>query len=94
MFNLAVDSKLRGCVLVAMRVDDVVLSGRVRPRASVMQKKRADRSSLKSLSRHETPYCNGLSGVTGNQETTSSPAVSGKISHWARDTTLDWWTGG
>jgi integrase len=39
MFNLAVDSKLRGCDLVGMRVDDVVLSGRVRPRASVMQKK-------------------------------------------------------
>jgi len=39
MFNLAVDSKLRGCDLVAMRVDDVLLSGRVRPRASVMQKK-------------------------------------------------------
>ena len=39
MFNLAVNSKLRGCDLVAMRVDDVVLSGRVRPRVSVMRKK-------------------------------------------------------
>ena len=39
MFNLAVDSKLRGCDLVALRVDDVLLSGRVRPRAVVMQKK-------------------------------------------------------
>ena len=39
MFNLAIDSKLRGCDLVALRVDDVLLSGRVRPRAAVMQKK-------------------------------------------------------
>jgi integrase len=39
MFNLAIDSKLRGCDLVALRVDDVLLGGRIRPRATVMQKK-------------------------------------------------------
>jgi len=39
MFNLAIDSKLRGCDLVALRVDDVLLSGRVRPRTTVVQKK-------------------------------------------------------
>ena len=39
MFNLAIDSKLRGCDLVALRVDDVLLSGRVRPRTTVIQKK-------------------------------------------------------
>ncbi|APT60314.1 integrase (plasmid) [Roseomonas gilardii] len=39
MFNLAIDSKLRGCDLVALRVDDVLLSGRIRPRAIVIQKK-------------------------------------------------------
>jgi integrase len=39
MFNLAIDSKLRGCDLVALRVDDVLLGGRIRPRAVVMQKK-------------------------------------------------------
>ena len=39
MFNLAIDSKLRGCDLVALRVDDVLLSGRVRPRTTVGQKK-------------------------------------------------------
>ncbi len=31
--------KLRGCDLVALRVDDVLLSGRVRPRTTVIQKK-------------------------------------------------------
>lgn len=36
MFNLAIDSKLRGCDLVALRVDEVLLSGRVRPRTTVM----------------------------------------------------------
>ena len=39
LFNLAVDSKLRGCDLVAIRVHDVVHGSRVAPRAIVMQKK-------------------------------------------------------
>ena len=39
MFNLAIDSKLRGCDVVGLRVNDVLLSGRIRPRAIVVQKK-------------------------------------------------------
>lgn len=39
LFNLAIDSKLRGCNLVGLRVHDVVQGGRVAPRAIVMQKK-------------------------------------------------------
>ena len=39
MFNLAIDSKLRGCDLVRLRVDDVFAGGRVRDRATVIQKK-------------------------------------------------------
>lgn len=39
MFNLAIDSKLRGCDLVRLRVDDVSVGGRVRDRATVVQKK-------------------------------------------------------
>ena len=39
LFNLAIDSKLRGCDLVALRVHDVVQGSRVAPRAIVMQKK-------------------------------------------------------
>ena len=39
LFNLAVDSKLRGCDVVALRVHDVVQGSRVASRAIVMQKK-------------------------------------------------------
>jgi integrase len=39
MFNIAIDSKLRGCDLVHLRVSDVVRAGSVRPRASVTQSK-------------------------------------------------------
>jgi integrase len=39
LFNLAIDSKLRACDLVAIKVDDVCLSGRVRDRAIIIQRK-------------------------------------------------------
>ena len=39
LFNLAIDSKLRGCDLVELHVYDVVQSSHVAPRAIVMQKK-------------------------------------------------------
>jgi integrase len=39
LFNLAIDSKLRGCDLVGLRVYDVAQGGHVAPRAIVMQKK-------------------------------------------------------
>lgn len=39
MFNLAIDSKLRGCDLVALKVEDVAPSGYAVDRAMVRQKK-------------------------------------------------------
>ena len=39
LFNLAIDSKLRGCDLVGVRVHDVVHGSRVAARAIVMQQK-------------------------------------------------------
>jgi integrase len=39
LFNLAIDSKLRGCDLVRVQTDDVCAGGRVRDRTTVIQKK-------------------------------------------------------
>lgn len=39
LFNLAIDSKLRACDLVALRVNDVFVGGQVRLRATVIQRK-------------------------------------------------------
>ena len=39
MFNLAIDSKLRGCDVVAMKVEDVAPSGYPLARATVRQRK-------------------------------------------------------
>jgi hypothetical protein len=46
MFNLAIDSKLRGCDVVAIRVEDVAASGYTADRATVRQKKPGGRSDL------------------------------------------------
>jgi hypothetical protein len=39
LFNLAIDSKLRGCDLVRLRVNDVCVGGQVRDRTTVIQRK-------------------------------------------------------
>ena len=39
LFNLAVDSKLRACDLLCLRVSDVLVGGRVGSRAMIMQRK-------------------------------------------------------
>ena len=39
MFDLAIDSKLRGCDVVKVKVGDLVLGGRIRSRAIVVQQK-------------------------------------------------------
>src|SRR6516165_9102596 len=39
MFNLAIDSKLRGCDVVALRLEDVAPSGYALDRATVRQRK-------------------------------------------------------
>ena len=39
IFNLAVDSKLRGCDLVSLRITDLVIGDRVRDRVTVIQRK-------------------------------------------------------
>lgn len=39
LFDLAIDSKLRGCDVVKVRIDDLVSAGRIRTRATVVQRK-------------------------------------------------------
>jgi integrase len=54
MFNLAIDSKLRGCDVVALRVEDVAPNGYAAARATVRQKKtgRPVRFELTEQTRH------------------------------------------
>jgi integrase len=58
LFNLAIDSKLRGCDLVALRVDDVAPNGYAVDRATVRQSKtgRPVRFELTDVTRHWLDY--------------------------------------
>ena len=49
LFNVAIDSKLRGCDLVTLKVSDLVSSERVRERVSVIQSKTNKLFSLNLL---------------------------------------------
>jgi hypothetical protein len=46
MFNLAIDSKLRGCDIVALKVEDIAPNGYAIDRATVRQQKTGRRSNL------------------------------------------------
>jgi hypothetical protein len=39
LFDLAIDSKLRGCDIVKMRIGDIASGGRIKARAIVVQQK-------------------------------------------------------
>jgi hypothetical protein len=39
LFDVAIDSKLRGCDVVKIRIGDLVSGGRVRTRATIVQQK-------------------------------------------------------
>lgn len=49
LFNLAIDSKLRGCDLVKLKVSDISQGGAVQTRAQIFQQKLNAQLSLKSL---------------------------------------------
>jgi len=59
MFNLAIDSKLRGCDLVRLRIDDVFAGGRVRDRATVIRRRPAGQCSSRLPSRPVLPSAVG-----------------------------------
>jgi hypothetical protein len=59
LFNLAIDSKLRACDLVTLKVEDLCLGRRVRDRAMIIQRRRAGQFSLSSPSQPVFPFRTG-----------------------------------
>jgi len=47
LFNLAIDSKLRACDLVKLRVEDLLSGSSIRYQATIIQKKTSDPCSLR-----------------------------------------------
>ena len=99
MFNLAIDSKLRGCDVVAIRVEDVAAGGYAADRATVRQKKtgRPVRFELSEQTRQAVDdylkvtgkrpgefLFTGHRGPNRNMTTHSSPSGSAAWD-WTRD---------
>lgn len=55
IFNLAIDSKLRACDLVKLRLDDIFSGAKVRNRATIVQRRQGDQCNSKSRSNQEIP---------------------------------------
>src|SRR4051794_15471038 len=72
MFNLAIDSKLRGCDVVAIRVEDGAASGYAADRATVRQKK-TGRPVRFELSEHTREAVESGSGTQYDDATICAP---------------------
>jgi len=101
MFNLAIDSKLRGCDLVGLRVRDVTHGPQILPRAMVIQKKtqRPVQFELTEPTRAAVAVWLEKAQLRGDQylfpsRVASSPHVSTRqyariVHHWVATAGLD-----
>jgi hypothetical protein len=77
LFNLAIDSKLRGCDLVRLQVDDVCAGGRVRDRTNIIQKKTGRPVQFEITERPEPRSEPGFPRSRPGMDGTCSRAASG-----------------
>ena len=64
LLDFALDSKLRGCDVVGIKISDVVSGGQVRSRAIVVQRKTGRPVQFELLARtHARAYSRGWSGA-------------------------------
>ena len=63
LFELAIDSMLRACDLLALKVSDVVQGGRFQSRVRIVQRKLSYLSSLRSRSKHVRLWNTGSKAV-------------------------------
>src|SRR5215813_7927756 len=67
LFNLAIDSKLRGCDLVRFRVSDVCVGDRVQDRATVIQQKTGRPVQFEITEQTQAAICDWLANTdSGN----------------------------
>jgi integrase len=101
LFNMAIDSKLRGCDVVALRVDDVAPSGYATDRASVRQRKtgRPVKFALTELTRQavdgylkatgKKPGEYLFAGRRGPGRSLTTRQYARLLSHWLASVGLD-----
>lgn len=94
LFDLAIDSKLRGCDLVKVRIGDVVSGGRVRARAMVIQQKTGRPVQFELLEPTRTSILSWLERRGGALDDFVFPAARSITTISARGSTPGWWMSG
>ncbi len=74
LFDLAIDSKVRGCDLVQMKIRDLVSGGQIRTRAIVMQQKTGRPVQFEFFQTLGPACWHGLSGGAAQWKIMSFPA--------------------
>ena len=74
LFDLAIDSKLRGCDVVKMKIGDLVTGGRVRHRAMVVQQKTGRPVQFELLEPARTSLLNWLDRRGGSLDDFAFPS--------------------
>jgi hypothetical protein len=94
LFNLGIDSKLRGCDLVSLKVRDICHGEQVASRAIVVQHKPSVPCSLKSPRLHARLCKSGSSRQRGSPMTSSSQVAFMNRHTWEHGSTLGSLKGG
>ena len=98
LFNLAIDSKLRGCDVVALKVDDIAPSGYAVDRATVRQKKtgRPVRFELSEATRQAVDEATGkklgeylFTGRRGSNRSLTTRQYARLFADWVASVGLD-----
>lgn len=94
LLDLAVDSKLRGCDLVKLKIGDVVSGGAVKPRATIVQQKTGKPFNSKLSSRRAQAFSRGSKNGAGRSMISSFPAAVIHLATSARDNMRGLWMSG
>ena len=76
MFNLAIDSKLRGCDVVALRVEDIAPNGYSIDRTTVRQRKTGRQVKFELTDQTRQGVDDYLKAAGKNQDSFCSPAAT------------------
>src|SRR4051812_37132553 len=81
LFDLAIDSKLRGCDLVRIRIGDLVTGGAIRERALVIQRKTSRPVQFEILEPARSTLLTWLERCRGSIEDYAFPSRCNPSSH-------------
>ena len=94
LFDLAIDSKLRGCDLVKIKIGDLVAGAEMRNRSTVIQQKTGRPVQFELTGDVRARLLIWLERRGGTIDDYAFPSRINRMSHMIRGNMLGWWTSG